>query len=127
VRRVAPRLLLVAANPYAAVCALTGRPSAAVPFEGSRDSYVGAMPDVDASARSKRWAFVFHVAEVDVPDTSYYRRRVQEGALLARCERSAMLSPFGRSVGSLLEAWEARRQALGFEAGPVPTVTLPQS
>jgi hypothetical protein len=98
-RRASPGRLLVATNPWAAIDH-KGRPAGACPAEvGPRDenarTYVGARPafgDVTRPAprrselyqRTERRDLVweFQREPFEVPDTSYYRRKVRERELL---------------------------------------------
>jgi hypothetical protein len=84
------RVLRVIANPYLALD-VDDRPSAVVQLEGVRGRYVGAELDVPDSEREKKHIYRFTGQPVTVPDTAYYRRQIDDGALVPADEATAKL------------------------------------
>lgn len=83
------KTIRVCSNPYAGIDH-EGRAQGAVLMEGHADRYVGATYDHEETAKEGRHLYVFSAEPVVVPLTPYYRRKVEDGDLLAADAESAL-------------------------------------
>lgn len=83
------RMLKVVPNPYSAIDQ-EGRPSGVVTKEGLMDHYVGATIDQEESRKTNKAVYKFDTTTVvEVPATTYYRKRVADRELLPADEETA--------------------------------------
>lgn len=88
-----------------------GEPCAAVPHEtharGAQITYIGARIDFKRSRDEKRIVFEFDAPSddpVEVPQTAYYVKKLEEGEILPACEVSSKHAQTERAKAALQNA-----------------------